>query len=104
MNSKKPTPTADTPATKKPSKKDQIVSLWNAGITDVTDLSSITQARASYVASVLQEAGLMTGYFDLYTASNQPMNVYSKFFAGKLGFKDEAAAKASVEFLDHFYR
>jgi hypothetical protein len=52
----------------------------------------------------LQEAGLESGYFDLYTSTARPMNVYSKFFANKLGFKDEAAARESVELIDKFYR
>jgi hypothetical protein len=32
------------------------------------------------------------------------MNVYSKFFAGQLGFKDEETARKSVELIDHYYR
>jgi hypothetical protein len=95
--------TASAPP-KKPSKKDQIISLWSAGIHEVSDLAHMTQTRPSYVAGVLQDAGLMTGYFDLYTTSNQPMNVYSKYFAGRLGFKDEQTARASLEVLDRFYR
>jgi hypothetical protein len=51
----------------------------------------------------LQDAGLKTGYFDLYTSSSHPMNVYSKFFAGQLGFKDEETARASVEVLVRLY-
>jgi hypothetical protein len=31
------------------------------------------------------------------------MNVYSKFFAGRLGFKDEATAKESLEVIDRLY-
>jgi hypothetical protein len=89
---------------KKPSKKDQILSLWSAGIQEVSDLAHLTQTRPSYVAGVLQDAGLMTGYFDLYTTSNQPMNVYSKYFAGRLGFKDEETARASLELIDRLYR
>jgi hypothetical protein len=53
---------------------------------------------------VLQESGLMTGYFDLYTTSAHPMNVYSKFFAKKLGFKDEERAYTSVDIIDRLYR
>jgi hypothetical protein len=64
----------------------------------------ITGARPSYVASVLQESGLMSGYFDLYTTSSHPMNVYSKFFAGKLGFKTEEASRESVELIDRLYK
>jgi hypothetical protein len=52
----------------------------------------------------LQESELLSGYFDLYTSSAQPMNVYSKFFAQKQGYKDEATARHSVEILDRYYR
>jgi hypothetical protein len=89
--------------TRRVSKKDQIVSLYTSGIGDVEDLAMITGSRPSYVASVLQESGLMTGYFDLYTTSSHPMNVYSKFFAKRLGFKDEEAARQSVEVIDRLY-
>jgi hypothetical protein len=95
---------ADQAPPKRPSKKDQILSLWSAGIQEVSDLAHLTQSRPSYVAGVLQDAGLMTGYFDLYTTSNQPMNVYSKYFAGRLGFKDEETARASLELIDRLHR
>ncbi len=85
-------------------KKEQIISLFTAGIGDIEDLAMITGARPSYVANVLQESGLMTSYFDLYTTSAHPMNVYSKFFAKRLGFKDEESARRSVEIIDRFYR
>ncbi len=86
------------------SRKDQILSLFVSGITEVEDLAMITGARPSYVGSTLQEAGLKTGYFDLYTSSAHPMNVYSKFFARQLGFKDEQTARESVELIDRLYR
>ena len=86
------------------SKKDQIISLYTSGIGEVEDLAMITGSRPSYVANVLQESGLMTGYFDLYTTSAHPMNVYSKFFAKRLGFKDEETASASVDIIDRLYR
>jgi hypothetical protein len=85
------------------SKKDQIISLYTSGIGDVEDLAMITASRPSYVASVLQDSGLITGYFDLYTTSSHPMNVYSKFFAKKLGFKDEEAARTSISVIDRLY-
>src|SRR4051812_42786607 len=78
---------------RKVSKKDQVLSLYAAGITEVEDLAMITQARPSYVASVLQASEHLPTYFDLYTTSAQPMNVYSKFFARKLGYKDEEPAR-----------
>jgi len=88
----------------KPSKKDQIISLFLSGMGEVEDIAVITGARASYVGSVLHEAGLHTGYFDLYTSTAHPQNIYSKFFANKLGFKDEETARESVALIDRLYR
>jgi hypothetical protein len=88
----------------KPSRKDQIISLFLSGMGEVEDVAIITGARPSYVASVLQEAGLHSGYFDLYTSTSQHQNVYSKFFAGKLGFKDVETASESVAVIDRLYR
>ena len=86
------------------SKKEQIISLFLSGITDIEDLSIIIGVRPSYVGSVLKEADLVKDYFDLYTSTSHPMNVYSKFFAGKLGFKDTETAEKSVEIIDRLYR
>jgi hypothetical protein len=94
---------SDKPAPRRVSKKDQIIALYTSGISDVEDLAMITGARPSYVANVLQESNLMTGYFDLYTTSANPMNVYSKFFARKLGFKDEETARSSIDLIDRLY-
>jgi hypothetical protein len=88
----------------KPSRKEQIISLALSGMGEVEDIAIITGARPSYVASVLQEAGLQTGYFDLYTSTSRPQNIYSKFFAGKLGFKDVETASESVATIDRLYR
>ena len=43
-------------------------------------------------------------FFDLYTSTNHPMNVYSKHFRGKLGFKDVETARRSVRNLEEAYR
>lgn len=88
----------------KPSRKDQIISLFLSGMGEVEDIAVITGARPSYVGSVLQEAGLNSGYFDLYTSTSRPQNVYSKFFASKLGFKDEETARESVGVIERLYR
>ncbi len=95
-------PAADEPAAR--STKEQILGLYLTGIRDVEDLALLTASRASYVGSVLQEEGLREDYFDLYTSTAHPMNVYSKFFAGKLGFKDVETARASVAHIDRLYR
>jgi hypothetical protein len=85
-------------------KKAQILSFYTSGITDIDELSEMTDARPSYVASVLQESGLLSGYFDLYTHSAHPMNVYSRFFSGKLGFRNEQVTRDSIELLERFYQ
>lgn len=85
-------------------KKNQILSLYSNGMTDVNDLAHITETRPSYAASVLQQAGLVSGYFDLYTSTSSPMNAYSHLFTNKLRFKDEELSKQSVNFLDRLYK
>ena len=85
-------------------KKQQIITLYLAGITELEDLATITGAQPSYVGAVLQKAGLIRGYFDLYTSTAHPMNVYSKLFTNKLGFKNEAAARQSVAVLEQLYQ
>ena len=66
-------------------------------------MAAITLSRPSYVAGVLEGADQAPGYFDLYTSTAKPMNAYSKFFAGKLGFRDEDAARQSVALIDALY-
>jgi hypothetical protein len=96
--------THDTPGPSRVTKKEQILALYLSGITEVEDLALLTNARPSYVGAVLQRAGHLHGYFDLYTSTAQPMNVYSKLFARQLGFKDEATAHQSISVLDRLYR
>src|SRR6267154_6677363 len=81
-------------------KKDQILALYAGGITEVDDLALITHSRPSYVAGVLQDNQLLSSYFDLYTTTKNPMNLYSKFFAGRLRFKDVETAQESVDLID----
>ena len=85
-------------------KKGQILSFYASGIQDIDDLATLTDSRPSYVASVLQQAGYLNGYFDLYTSTANTMNVYSKFFNGQLGFRNEATARRSVALIDRLYR
>lgn len=89
---------------KRMTKKDQIISLYTSGIDSLEDLALMTGTRPGYAASVLQAAGLIAGYFDLYTTTAHPMNTYSRFFANKLGFKNEAAARQSVELINRLYQ
>lgn len=86
------------------SKKDMILALFENGTTEIETIAAISGARPSYVGSVLHQAGLIDNYFDLYTSTNYPMNVYSKHFRGKLGFKDVETARRSVRNLEEAYR
>jgi hypothetical protein len=86
------------------SKKDMILSLFGAGTTDIESIAVLTGAKPSYVGSVLQKEGLIDNYFDLYTSTAHPMNIYSKYFRGKLGFKNVETAQASVKNLEQGYR
>lgn len=86
------------------SKKEMILSLFENGTTEVETISAISGAKPSYVGSVLHQAGLIDNYFDLYTSTNYPMNIYSRHFRGKLGFKDVETARRSVQNLEQAYR
>ncbi|MBI3949955.1 MAG: hypothetical protein HY314_05820 [Acidobacteria bacterium] len=74
------------------------------GITNVAELAREVDSSTSYVAQVLTEAGLLSGYFDLYTTSQQLMNFYSRFSRGIVRFKTPEDARASVERIDQLYR
>lgn len=86
------------------SKKDMILSLFNSGTTEIEVIAAISGAKPSYVGSVLQREGLIDNYFDLYTSTAHPMNIYSKHFQGKLGFRDVLTAHRSVRNLEESYR
>ncbi len=86
------------------SKKDMILSLYNSGTTEIESIAAISGAKPSYVGSVLQREGLIDNYFDLYTSTVHPMNIYSKHFLGKLGFRDVLTAHRSVRNLEESYR
>lgn len=88
----------------RPSKKRQIINHYQAGMTRVGDIARAVHSPASYVARVLTEAGLLSGYFDLYTTSAETMNLYSFFSRGIVRFKTVAAARASIQRIDRLYR
>lgn len=86
------------------SKKDMILSLFETGVTQIETISAISGAKPSYVGAVLHKEGLIDNYFDLYTSTAHSMNIYSKHFQGKLGFKNVEAAERSVSVLEGAYR
>lgn len=86
------------------SKKEMILSLFKEGTKEIETIAVLTNAKPSYVGSVLQKEGLINNYFDLYTSTGYAMNVYTKYFRGKLGFKDVATAEKGVHTLEQAYR
>ncbi len=87
----------------RPSKKDQILQLHQDGITDVAEIAYLTDAQPSYIAEVLRQAGLLSGYFDLYTTTSSEQNIYSRYFRNILAFKTIEAAQESMEKIDRLY-
>jgi hypothetical protein len=85
------------------SKKEQILALYESGISDIAQIVRRVAARPSYVAQVLQSAGLISGYFDLYTTTAREQNVYSRFFRNVLSFKTVEASRESVQKIDRLY-
>jgi len=84
-------------------KKDRIILLYEQGITNVLEIARRLDARPSYVAQVLQNAGLLSGYFDLYTTTTREQNVYSQYFRNVLSFKTVESARESVRRIDELY-
>lgn len=85
------------------SKKEQILDLYEAGTTDIADIVRRVKARPSYVAQVLQTAGYLSGYFDLYTTTGREQNIYTRFFRNVLSFKSVEAARESVQKIDRLF-
>ena len=93
---------------RKVTKKSRILSLYKAGMRDIGEIARRVKSQPSYVANVLQEAGLLRGYFDLYTTTAHDQNLYSRHFRNVLAFRNVEAAKESVariaELYEHFER
>src|ERR1051326_6907919 len=84
-------------------KKELILGLYEQGTTDIAEIVRKVKARPSYVAQVLQQAGHLDGYFDLYTTTGREQNVYSRFFRNVLAFRNVEAAGESVARIDPLF-
>lgn len=84
-------------------KKELILELYEAGTTDIAEIVRRIHARPSYVAQVLQQAGHLEGYFDLYTTTGREQNVYTRYFRNVLAFRTVEAARESVGKIDRLY-
>src|SRR2546423_10398929 len=84
-------------------KKERILALYASGTTDIAQIVRRVGARPSYVAQVLQQAGHLNGYFDLYTTTAREQNVYTRFFRNVLSFRTVEAARESVQKIDRLY-
>lgn len=87
----------------RPSKKSRILELFKSGTTDIAELARRAETKPSYVANVLQTAGLISGYFDLYTTTALDQNLYSRFFRNALGYKTVEVARESVAQIARLY-
>src|ERR1044071_8941695 len=84
-------------------KKELILGLYEQGTTDIAEIVRRVKARPSYVAQVLQQAGHLDGYFDLYTTTGREQNVYTRYFRNVLAFRNTEAARESVARIDRLY-
>jgi type I site-specific restriction endonuclease len=84
-------------------KKELILGLYEQGTTDIAEIVRRVKARPSYVAQVLQHAGHLDGYFDLYTTTGREQNVYTRYFRNVLAFRNAEAARESVQRIDRLY-
>jgi len=55
---------SEAPRPQRVTKKHQIIALYLSGITAFEDLATMTGAQPSYIGAVLQQAGLIRGYFE----------------------------------------
>jgi hypothetical protein len=94
---------AETTEAEQRTKKEQIVSLFQSGTRDIAEIVRRVKARPSYVAQVLQQAGHLDGYFDLYTTTGREQNVYTRYFRNVLHFRNPEAARESVARIDRLY-
>src|SRR5919202_6761595 len=84
-------------------KKELILGLYEQGTKDIAEIVRKVKARPSYVAQVLQQAGHLDGYFDLYTTTGREQNVYTRYFRNVLHFRNVEAARESVARIDRLY-
>jgi hypothetical protein len=90
-------------AEKRQTKKSRVIELFTAGVTEIAEIAERVGSWPSYVASVLQSANLINGYFDLYTTTALDQNLYSRYFRNVLSFKNVEAARESVEKIARLY-
>jgi hypothetical protein len=88
--------------TDEPTKREQVLALYEGGTKDIAEIVRQVKARPSYVAQVLQKAGLMDE-FDLYTTTDAERNIYTRYFRNVLNFKDVGAARESVKRINRLY-
>ena len=96
--------TKETPAvTQESTKKEQILELYASGVEEVVELHHLTGASMSYIGQVLKRADLKPAYHDLYTSTGDQESAYTRYFRGKLRFRDVDAATRSVRVIERLY-
>jgi hypothetical protein len=85
-------------------KKEMILKLWETdNVRDIVEIVRRVKARPSYVAQVLQKAGHLDSYFDLFQTTGREQNVYTRYFRNVLHFRNVEAARESVARIDRLY-
>ncbi len=86
-----------------PTKKQRIRELWQTNEHNLWSIAEEISTTPSYVASVLQESGFISGYYDLYTEHENPINIYSAEFRGQMGYKTLETAQKSLNIIKKAY-
>lgn len=86
-----------------PTKREQILSLYESGTKEIAEIVRQVKARPSYVAHVLQNAGHLEEGFGLYGVTEAERNVYTRFFRNVPDLTDADSARESCVKLTRLY-
>jgi len=86
-----------------PTKREQILELYESGTRDIAEIARQVRARPSYIIEVLHRGGHIGCHFDIYEITDAERNLYARYFRTVLDLKDMAAARESVERINRLY-
>lgn len=84
--------------------QEKVLDLYNAGTTNINEIAQQLKLHPAFVAQVLRQAGLLTGYFGSYLVSEEAQSVYSRFFRHVLSYKNVEAATKSIDRINSLYQ
>jgi hypothetical protein len=89
--------------TDEPTKREQILALYEGGTKDVEEIAHQVKARVSHVIEVLHRAGHLGCHWDLYEITDAERAIYARYFRTVLDLKDVEAARESVTRIDRLF-